>query len=195
MSKLYYSATSKGFFSDAVHDVLPNDAVEITQAEHKELLDGQSVGLAIVPDANGKPVLQVIDTAIPFEVLKASLKTSIDTAAETERLKYITAGTGQAMTYQQKVDEARALKAVSNPKSEDYPILASEVGITAPTLAEVADTVLAAYRQWQQIGAAIEAIRLGAKRDIDAAADEATARAVVDATNWPSAQQGGIGNE
>lgn len=127
--------------------------------------------------------------------IKAGLKMAIDSAAETERLKYITPGTGQAMTYQQKVAEAQGYKAATIPKPEDYPILASEVGITAPTLSEVADTVLAAYRQWQQIGAMIEAIRLGAKRDIDAAETEAAARAVVEAIVWPSAQQGGTSNE
>lgn len=188
MSKLYYSATSNGFFNDAVHVVLPDDALEITPSEHIALLNGQAVGLRIIADADGKPVLQAIENVIPLDVVKLTLKMQIDQSAETERLKYITPGTGQAMTYQQKVAEAQAFKAASNPKPADYPILASEVGITAPTLSEVADTVLTAYRQWQQIGAMIEAIRLGAKRDIDAAEDEAVARTVVDAIVWPSAQ-------
>lgn len=117
--------------------------------------------------------------------VKATLKSAVDTAAETERLKYITPGEGQAMTYQQKVTEAQAYKAATDPQVSDYPILSSEVGITSATLDEVADIVLAAFAQWQQIGAAIEAIRLGAKRDIDAAADEAAARAIVDAIEWP----------
>lgn len=125
------------------------------------------------------------ETGLDGERIKLSLKAIIDAAAEDERLKYITPGNGQAMTYQQKVAEAQAYKAASNPKAEDYPILSSEVGITAETLSGVADTVLAAFAQWQQIGAAIEAVRLGAKRDIDAAADEPAARAVVDAIEWP----------
>ncbi|MEE9926444.1 MAG: hypothetical protein PBV01_24340 [Brucella anthropi] len=120
--------------------------------------------------------------------LKAFLKAEIDTAAELERLKYITPGVGQAMTYQQKVEEARAFKAASNPQASDYPVLASEIGITAQTLAEVADIVLAAFAQWQQIGAMIESIRLGAKRDIDAAENEAAAREIADAIIWPSEQ-------
>lgn len=124
----------------------------------------------------------------PLNVVKKLYKSEVDTAAETERLNYITPGTGQAMTYQQKVAEAQAFKAASNPKPVDYPILASEAGITAPTLSEVADTVLNAYYQWQQIGAMIEAIRLGAKRDIDASTTEAAAREIVEAIIWPSAQ-------
>ncbi|MBQ0707725.1 MULTISPECIES: hypothetical protein [Brucella/Ochrobactrum group] len=117
--------------------------------------------------------------------LKSALKQGVDAWAETERLKYITPGEGQAMTYQQKVVEARAFKIASSPKAADYPVLSSEVGITAETLSEVADVVLAAFSLWQQIGAAIEAVRLGAKRDIDAAANEAAARAIVDAIEWP----------
>ncbi|MFQ0815767.1 hypothetical protein AVM02_07595 [Brucella anthropi] len=128
------------------------------------------------------------DLSRSLKEIKADLKVSVDTAAEIERLNYITPGAGQAMTYQQKVAEAQAFKAASNPIAADYPILASEVGITAETLSEVADVVLAAFAQWQQIGAAIESIRLGARRDIDAAEDEAAARAIVDAIVWPFAQ-------
>ena len=120
--------------------------------------------------------------------IKQSLKSIVDAEAEAERLNYITPGTGQAMTYQQKVAEAQAFKAASNPKASDYPILSSEVSITAETLEEIANIVLAAFGQWQQIGAMIESIRLGAKRDIDAAEDEATARVIVDAIVWPSEQ-------
>jgi len=109
----------------------------------------------------------------------------VDVVAEAERLKYITPGNGQAMTYQQKVAEAQAFKAASNPKAADYPILSSEVGITAETLDDVADVILRAFAQWQQIGAMIESVRLGAKRDIDTATDEAAARAIVDAIEWP----------
>nr|WP_278434127.1 hypothetical protein [Brucella anthropi] len=120
--------------------------------------------------------------------MKARLKALVDQAAENERLNYITPGAGQAMTYEQKVAEARAFKAASDPQAADYPVLSSEVGITGETLSEVAEIVLAAFALWQQIGSAIESIRLGAKRDIDAAEDEAAARAIVDAIVWPSAQ-------
>lgn len=118
--------------------------------------------------------------------VKFTLKRKVDQSAEIERLKYITPGEGQAMTYRQKVDEALAFEAATNPKAVDYPMLSAEVGITAETLGGVAGSVLAAFAKCQQIGAAIEAIRLGAKRDIDAAEDAATAYAIVDAIVWPS---------
>lgn len=138
-----------------------------------------------------EPTVEVRDIA----TVRSELKSVVDTLAEAERLKYITPGNGQAMTYQQKVTEAQAYKVATNPQASEYPMLLSEVGITAETLDEVADIVLAAFAQWQQIGAIIEAIRLGAKRDIDAAENEAAARALVDAIVWPSAQQGGASNE
>lgn len=186
MTKLYYSPSQNGFYSDALHTILPDDAVEVSTADHIMLMNAQATGQRIVPGSDGRPILQSIETVVSFDKLKLCSKIEIDAAAEAERLKYITPGTGQAMTYQQKVAEAQAYKAATKPKPEDYPILVSEVGITAPTLSEVADTVLAAYQQWQQIGAMIEAIRLGAKRDIDAAENEAAARAVVEGIVWPS---------
>lgn len=145
-----------------------NDAGEQTNAELAKVLAPYGLLIGSITD------------------LKAMLKATIDRDAETERLKYITLGQGQAMTYQQKVAEALAFKAAAKPKSSDYPILSSEVGITAETIAQVVEIVLAAFAQWQQIGAAIESIRLGAKRDIDAIDDEAAARAIADAIVWPS---------
>lgn len=124
---------------------------------------------------------------IALEAIKLDLKNSVDAMAEAERLKYITPGEGQAMTYRQKVDEAQAFKATKSPLSKDYPVLSSEIGITASSLDAVADIVLAAYAQWQQIGAAIERARLGAKRDIEAAKSETEARGIVNAIVWPPA--------
>lgn len=185
MSKIFFSASENGFFSPGLHPQLPSDAVEISSAEHKAMLEGQSIGGRIVADTDGKPQLAFDNVEASLSAIKSSLKGQIDSLAENERLKYITPGAGQAMTYQQKVDEARAFKNASSPNAADYPVLSSEVGITAETLSEVADVVLAAFAQWQQIGAAIEAVRLGAKRDIDAAADEAAARVIVDTIEWP----------
>lgn len=117
--------------------------------------------------------------------LKARLKASIDDAAEAERRKYITPGAGQAMTYMQKADEASRYLAAGNPDASGYPLLSAEVGITAPTLQEVAQVVHAAYSQWQVIGAAIEAARLFVKAAIDEATDSAAAQAAAATITWP----------
>lgn len=123
---------------------------------------------------------------VDLSVIKAGLRAAVDGAAEQERLKYITPGTGQAMTYQQKADEALRFFAEQNSVAGNYPLLSAEVGITASDLAGVAQVVKTAYERWQAIGALIEAARLGAKKAIDAAETNAAAQAVADAVAWPT---------
>lgn len=118
---------------------------------------------------------------------KEILKTSIDEEAEAIRLRYITAGSGQAMVYQQKNAEAEAFKAdiSPTPDASKYPFLAASVGIEGDTMEAVADMVLATRAQWYGMAAAIEGVRLGTKRDIEAAPSIAAAQAARDAVVWP----------
>lgn len=117
--------------------------------------------------------------------LKVRRKVDIDGEAERQRLRWITPGAGQAMTYQAKVDEARAL-AVEGEESDPshYPMLSAEVGITAATLQEVGVVVMAAYQQWQAIGAAIEAVRLRGKQAVDQASTVEAVKAIT--VTWPN---------
>lgn len=142
----------------------------------------------------GYPVGTIEIPMVPIEgpeldAIKDTLKAAIDSSAEIERMKYITAGAGQAMTYMQKADEAsRYLATVAKgetPAAADYPLLSAEVGITAATIGEVAAVVNGAFIFWQQKGAAIEAARLGAKAAIDAASTAADAQAAADGVMWP----------
>lgn len=56
---MFYSKTTCGFYSREIHgDKIPADAVEITDAEHAALINGQSQGKRIVADAAGRPMLQ-----------------------------------------------------------------------------------------------------------------------------------------
>lgn len=55
---IYFSAATGGFYDDAIHDTLPDDALEITADQHLQLLAGQSDGMVITADATGAPVLQ-----------------------------------------------------------------------------------------------------------------------------------------
>lgn len=114
---------------------------------------------------------------VDLAMLKADLCAGIDAAAEAERARYITPGSGQAMTYQDKAAEAAMLAEDAAPDPSSYPLLSAEIGITGATLTDVGAVVHAAYQQWQIIGAAIERARLGAKAAVMAAEDEAGARA------------------
>lgn len=138
-------------------------------------------GFTANPDGSFSPPAVDID----LSTLKSNLKGTIDSAAEIERRKYITAGSGQAMTYMQKADGAARYLAAVDPVAVDYPLLSAEVGITAPTVVEVATIVNAAFAQWQQIGSAIEAARLGTKAAIDAADTVEDAQSVADGIIWP----------
>lgn len=128
---------------------------------------------------------EVLPAADPVPVnlpaLQHELKSRIDDAAEAERGRYITPGAGQALTYQHKA--AEALRYLQSAGAGDYPLLSAEIGITGTTLADVAAVVHGAYQAWLAIGAQIEAARLAAKAAVDAAEDEAAARAVTPV--WP----------
>lgn len=55
---IYYAKSTNGFYDAAIHgDNIPADAVEITEAEHAALIEGQSLGKLIVADESGRPVL------------------------------------------------------------------------------------------------------------------------------------------
>jgi len=53
---LFYSASTRGFYDDAIHSSLPSDAVPITSQVHQALLEAQAAGKQIEPDGNGFPV-------------------------------------------------------------------------------------------------------------------------------------------
>jgi hypothetical protein len=53
----YYSSTTKGFYTKEIHgENIPKDSVEISDEEHKALIELQSNGKEIVPDSNGRPI-------------------------------------------------------------------------------------------------------------------------------------------
>lgn len=132
-------------------------------------------------------ILAAIDACqgMHLVTLKDDLRRAVDAAAEAERLKYISAGAGQAMTYARKVDEARMADTEVNPEPADYPLLAASLGIDGATIADIADVVLQMDAAWTQIGAAIETVRLATKKAISDAADAATAKAAYNAIAWP----------
>lgn len=52
---ILYSASCAGFFDDAIHNVLPSDAVAITAEQYRKLMADQAEGRLIVADASGMP--------------------------------------------------------------------------------------------------------------------------------------------
>ena len=87
----------------------------------------------------------------------------------TARAALITVLPGQDMIYQAKEAEARAWIADPSPDPANYPLLAAEIGLTAPDAHSLAQLWLNMAQLWRQAAAELEALRLGVGAAIDAA--------------------------
>lgn len=184
----------QAFYDTKAYDdcsFIPKEAVEITEDQWKELLESPNQRKWVA----GK--LVELTSTKPISEIKKQLKQQVDMAAESERLKYITSGVGQSMTYQEKYNQAveyskkyiahkQAPDNVAEPNVDDYLLLKAGLGIDGNTPIEVAETVTRSFAIWQQIGAAIEAKRLETKALIDEAEDAAEAKSIFDTVKWPS---------
>ena len=148
-----------------------------------------------IPDAI-KAWIAEGNTPTPYEAPQlASVKVNaygrVDADAEAVRLKHITAGSGQAMTYSEKLAEARLIMISQSTQDEanamdattlqaTYPMTAACIGIDGATAVEVATTVHASWATWAQIGSKIEKKRRTAKAAIESAT---TPEAVAAAAN------------
>ena len=83
---MFYSPTTGGFYAREIHgDNIPADAVEITEAEHAALIEGQSLGKLIVADASGRPILQDPPPPTPEQIMarmEASVQRWLDEQAQ-----------------------------------------------------------------------------------------------------------------
>lgn len=120
-----------------------------------------------------------------LDELKAELRMTVDAAAEVERARYVTPGSGQAMTYRDKLNELVRYEADTNPVKVDYPILSAEIGITGTSLVNVATKVRSAVARSTAGLQAIDIVRLQAKANITKASTEAAARSAAEAV-WPA---------
>lgn len=126
-----------------------------------------------------------LDLGPSLNAIKQTLASKVDADAEAARLLWITSGSGQALTYEQKRAEAERMAEDSAPQPGSYPMLAAEVGITGDTLAAVGSLVRARAAAWTAIAAQIESLRLRAKSAVMAATNSTAARAAADVT-WPA---------
>ncbi len=127
------------------------------------------------------------DAAAPtLDEMRDAAKKSVDLQAEACRLLFITDGAGQAMTYQRKLEEARAYSEVGDAPAGTYPLLEASVGIEGVSVAAIATLVVATSDAWGKLAAEIERERLGAKHDIDAASSIDAVNKILVALDWPS---------
>lgn len=91
------------------------------------------------------------------EDAKAYYLIAVDQAAEATRMRHLTPGSGQSMTYEIKHQEALA---------GGGSMISAEADALGMTAQEVIDSVLLARQRWQALGVQIEAARLKAKKAI-----------------------------
>ena len=84
---MFYAKSTGGFYDAAIHgDNIPADAVEITEAEHAALIEGQSQGKVIVADKSGRPILQDPPPPSPEQIIAqytAAVQKHLDDFART----------------------------------------------------------------------------------------------------------------
>lgn len=134
------------------------------------------------------PTAGELDARFPDAVLstaRTAARSKISAEAEEARLRFVTAGSGKAMAYQEKAREAVAYLADAAPNPANYPLLGSEVGITAPTLGQVAEVVAGKYQMFRQIEAAIGGMEAAAQKTVKEAEDVAAIDAALAGLSWP----------
>ena len=120
-----------------------------------------------------------------LDQVKRQIKSQIDRDAERTRMAFLTPGAGQAMAYQEKLsetrlvldDEAAAAALTAEDAADIYPILTSEVGLTADTLIGVATVVHGRYLAFKAIEGQINRRRMAGKAAVDAAQTVEAAKA------------------
>lgn len=133
-------------------------------------------------------VVRIVRTDIPLDTLKAQLKNRIDSDAETARLLFITGGSGKAMSYQEKLSEARLVLEDEDQVVDPalVPIMAAEANARGITILQAAQLIHQTYLGFKQVEAVINATTISAKQSISDASDAAAARAAYEAIAWPS---------
>jgi hypothetical protein len=125
---LYYSKTTRGFYDSSIHTPgqIPSDAVALTAAEYRSVLEAQSRGKVIEPDDNGKPVA-VDPPPLSAERLSALLKRqALDVLSHSDItiLRCVERGVtvpGEWVTYRQKLREIVSTGTGEIPAQPEYP--------------------------------------------------------------------------
>lgn len=171
-----FSPSARGFFRTDLHDTIPADAVEITDAEHAALLDAQANGRPIIV-VDGKPA----SAPAPTEAaLTAAAKTrahqTVQRAIE-DWMRLFTAGVpaAEVASWPTKA-EAAAAHLDGEPAAA---ILTCEADLTGETTAELATKIALLSAVYTSAIARAAAVRRNARDLIEAAATTAAVDAAL----------------
>lgn len=127
--------------------------------------------------------------AAGLQQAKTEAIAAVNAVSGLTRQKFITILPGQNMIYMAKEREAIANLAAPTGDSTPYPLLAAEVGVTAPTAWELAQVWVNVSVYWRSIAARIEGVQMCAIAQIENCTDPDDLNAIV-ATFRPL--QGGL---
>lgn len=111
----------------------------------------------------------IVDGAARLHREKQEAIQKVNELVDQVRRVFITPIIGQEMIYMEKEAEARLYLADPAPNLAQYPFIASEAGITAPTAYEVAQMYINLGAQWRVVGSMLEQVRLGSIGAIEGA--------------------------
>lgn len=140
--------------------------------------DTDPAGLALYSQIINDPELVIAPFVPPgLDMVKTAARVEVDEMAEAVRLRYITNGAGQSAVYQMKAEELSAYLLDPAPDPVNYPVVAAEATRVGETLEQRMLLIQAMRDFWLGKAAAIEAERIGGKKDIDDALDAAAVEA------------------
>jgi len=106
--------------------------------------------------------------AAQLESVRVAAIARINAEVGRVREKYITDLPGQDAIYQAKEAEAARYLAEAPETLDGYPFMAAEVGILAPTAADVAAIWIGMGAHWRTVAAAMEGLRMAATNAVNA---------------------------
>lgn len=138
--------------------------------------------------SNGGQLIAKLRAEADLTVIKRAAKEDIDRLAGVVRGEVASHGYGQEMTYLAKEAEARAWLADPLQDPTPFKLPCAEIGITGIDMLEVCTKIVAKSDEWRTLAAAIEAVRLGKKNEIDDATTVAEVEAIeaTVADAWPT---------
>ena len=109
----------------------------------------------------------------PLERVRAEAMDAVDSTAESARLRYLTPGSGQALTYLAKERDAAAYRDAGYPTAQlaNFPWIDAERKVLGQTGRKAADLILTTAEAWRSKGVQIEQVRRKGKLAVEAAGD------------------------
>lgn len=158
----YYSASNNGFYDKRINKKIPDDAVEISDEKHRELIEGQVNGKAISSDENGFPVLINQSAPTKDQLIERACKL-IDSAAGRARKRFVS--NGDFIDEEYRLTKSQAEKWISGGKPQESVPNTVKAWASAKnwTAEKAADDIIKTGEAWESAVEQIRSLRLSGK--------------------------------